>query len=39
MRIEDGEEMVDEINRQNGWTTKRTTFHAELVDLKSDSKV
>ena len=39
VRIEDGEEMVDEIDRQNGWTTKRTTFHAELVDLKSDSKV
>ncbi|KAE8781093.1 hypothetical protein D1007_45676 [Hordeum vulgare] len=35
----DGEEMVDEIDRQNGWTTKQTTFRAELVDLKSDSKV
>ncbi|KAE8772248.1 hypothetical protein D1007_55756 [Hordeum vulgare] len=31
--------MVDEIDRQNGWTTKQTTFRAELVDLKSDSKV
>ncbi|KAE8783634.1 hypothetical protein D1007_07700 [Hordeum vulgare] len=39
VRIEDGEEMVDEIDRQNGWTTKQTTFRAELVDLKSDSKV
>ncbi|KAE8810230.1 hypothetical protein D1007_13118 [Hordeum vulgare] len=39
VRIEDGEEMVDEIDRQNGWTTKQTTFRVELVDLKSDSKV
>ncbi|KAE8819577.1 hypothetical protein D1007_02569 [Hordeum vulgare] len=39
VRIEDGEEMVDEIDRQNGWTTKQTMFRAELVDLKSDSKV
>ena len=39
MRIEDGEEMVDEIDRQDGWTTKQTMFHAELVDLKTDSKV
>ncbi|KAE8817153.1 hypothetical protein D1007_05362 [Hordeum vulgare] len=39
VRIEDGKEMVDEIDRQNGWTTKQTTFLAELVDLKSDSKV
>lgn len=39
VRIEDGEEMVDEIDRQDGWTTKQTVFHAELVDLQSDSKV
>ncbi|KAE8812258.1 hypothetical protein D1007_10605 [Hordeum vulgare] len=39
VRIQDGEEMVDEIDRQDGWTTKQTMFHAELVDLKSDSKV
>jgi hypothetical protein len=39
MRIESGEEMVDEIDRQDGWTTKEATFRAELVDLKSDSKV
>jgi hypothetical protein len=39
MRIESGEEMVDEIDRQVGWTTKEATFRAELVDLKSDSKV
>jgi hypothetical protein len=31
--------MVDEIDRQDGWTSKWTTFHAELVDLKSDSMV
>ncbi|KAE8781567.1 hypothetical protein D1007_45088 [Hordeum vulgare] len=39
VRIEDSEEMVDEIDQQDGWTTKQTMFHAELVDLKSDSKV
>ncbi|KAE8779759.1 hypothetical protein D1007_47188 [Hordeum vulgare] len=39
VRIEDGEEMVDEIDRQDGCTTRQTMFHAELVDLKSDSKV
>ncbi|KAE8788157.1 hypothetical protein D1007_37855 [Hordeum vulgare] len=39
VRIEDGEEMVDEIDRQHGWTTKQTMFNAKLVDLKSDSKV
>jgi hypothetical protein len=31
--------MVDEIDRQDGWTTKEATFRAELIDLKSDSKV
>jgi hypothetical protein len=39
VRIESGEEMVDEIDQQDGWTTKGATFHAELVDMKSDSKV
>jgi hypothetical protein len=39
MRIESGEKMVDEIDRQDGWTTKEATFRAELVDIKSDSKV
>jgi hypothetical protein len=39
VRIESGEEMVDEIDRQDGWTTKEATFRAEIVDLKSDSKV
>jgi hypothetical protein len=38
VRIESGEEMVDEIDRQDGWT-KEATFCAKLVDLKSDSKV
>ncbi|KAE8811568.1 hypothetical protein D1007_11627 [Hordeum vulgare] len=31
--------MVDEIDRQDGWTSKQAMFRAELVDLKSDSKV
>ena len=39
VRIENGEELVDEIDRQEGWTSKEVTFRAELVDLKSDSKV
>ena len=39
VRIEYGEDMVDEIDGQDGWTTKQTMFHAELVDLKTDSKV
>ena len=39
VRMEDGEELVNEIDRQDGWTSKRVTFLAELVDLKSDSRV
>ena len=39
VRIENGEDMVEEIDRQDGWTSKQVTFRAELVDLKSDSKV
>ena len=39
VRMEDGEALVDEIDRQDGWTSKRATFLAELVDLKSDSRV
>jgi hypothetical protein len=39
VRIESGEEMVDEIDRQDGWTTKEATFRVELIDLKLDSKV
>jgi hypothetical protein len=39
VRIESREEMVDEIDRQDGWTTKEATFCVEFIDLKSDSKV
>jgi hypothetical protein len=39
VRIKSGEEMVDEIDRQDDSTTKEATFRAELVDLKLDSKV
>jgi hypothetical protein len=39
VRMEDGEALVDEINRQDGWTSKRATFLAEPVDTKSDSVV
>ncbi|KAE8802946.1 hypothetical protein D1007_21301 [Hordeum vulgare] len=39
VRIEDGEDMVAEIDRQEGWTSKDGTFYAELIDLKCDSEV
>src|SRR3954464_9521438 len=39
LRIEDGEDLVDEFDRQDGWTNKEVTFHAELIDLQADSKV
>ncbi|KAE8811531.1 hypothetical protein D1007_11587 [Hordeum vulgare] len=39
VRIENGEEMVDEIDRRDGWASKQTSLHVELVDLKSDSNV
>jgi hypothetical protein len=39
VRIEDGEDMVDEIDRQEGWTSKKATFWAELIDLNQDSRV
>ena len=39
VRIEDGEQIVDEIDSQDGWTSKRAIFFAELVDLNIDSKV
>ena len=39
VRIEDGEKIVDEIDSQDGWTSKRAIFFAELVDLNIDSKV
>jgi hypothetical protein len=37
--MEDGEDIVDAIDRQDNWTTKWATFHAELVDLNCDSRV
>ncbi|KAE8804605.1 hypothetical protein D1007_19657 [Hordeum vulgare] len=39
VRIEDGEDIVDEIHRQEGWASLRAEFFAELVDLNIDSKV
>jgi hypothetical protein len=38
-RMEEGEALVDEIDRQDGWTSKHATFLAEMVDLKSNSRV
>ncbi|KAE8801784.1 hypothetical protein D1007_22581 [Hordeum vulgare] len=37
--IEDGEDIVVEIDRQEGWASLRAEFFAELVDLNIDSKV
>ncbi|KAE8799776.1 hypothetical protein D1007_24871 [Hordeum vulgare] len=39
VRIEDGEDIVVEIDRQEGWASLRADFFAELVDLNIDSKV
>ncbi|KAE8780277.1 hypothetical protein D1007_46675 [Hordeum vulgare] len=39
VRIEDGEDIVIEIDRQEGWASLRAEFFAELVDLNIDSKV
>ncbi|KAE8807260.1 histone H3.v1-like [Hordeum vulgare] len=39
VRIEDGEDIVVEIDRQEGWTSLRAEFFAELVDLNIDTKV
>ncbi|KAE8778320.1 hypothetical protein D1007_48752 [Hordeum vulgare] len=39
VRIEDGEDIVVEIDRQEGWASLRAAFFAELVDLNIDSKV
>ena len=39
VRITDGEALVDEIDRQNGWESKSATILAELVDLEPDSIV
>ena len=39
VRIEDGEQMVEEIDQQEGWERREVIFYAEQIDLKSDSKV
>jgi hypothetical protein len=39
VKIENIEKIVDEIDWQEGWTSKEATFHAELIDLKSDFKI
>ncbi|KAE8785142.1 hypothetical protein D1007_41217 [Hordeum vulgare] len=39
VKIEDGEDIVDEIDRQEGWASLTAEFFAELVDLNIDSKV
>ncbi|KAE8787391.1 hypothetical protein D1007_38664 [Hordeum vulgare] len=39
VRIEDGEDIVVEIDRQEGWASLMAEFFAELVDLNIDSKV
>ena len=39
LRIVNGEELVEEIDRQDGWTSKVVSLNAELVGLKPDSKV
>ncbi|KAE8790457.1 hypothetical protein D1007_35228 [Hordeum vulgare] len=39
VRIEDDEDIVHEIDRQEGWASLRAEFFAELIDLNIDSKV
>lgn len=39
IRIESGEDMAVQIDRQDGWTSKEVAFRAKHVDMKSDSKV
>ncbi|KAE8785417.1 hypothetical protein D1007_40906 [Hordeum vulgare] len=39
VRIEDGEQIVEEIDRQNGWTSKQPNFFAQLIDLNIYLKV
>ncbi|KAE8805681.1 hypothetical protein D1007_18176 [Hordeum vulgare] len=39
VRIEDGEDIVVEIDRQEGWASLGAEFFAKLVDLNIDSKV
>ena len=37
VRIEDGEQIIDKIDRQEGWASLRADFFAELVNLNIDS--
>jgi hypothetical protein len=39
VRIEDGDEMVEEIDRRKGWDSKHAQFCAELIELNGDSRV
>ena len=39
VRIETGEEMVDEIDRRDGWTSRSVLFLAQLIYLNSESRV
>ncbi|KAE8797249.1 hypothetical protein D1007_27623 [Hordeum vulgare] len=39
VRIEDAEDIVVGIDRQEGWASLRAEFFAELVDLNIDSKI
>jgi hypothetical protein len=39
VRIENGEDLVEAIHEQNGWTSHEVTFKAKLVELNSISKV
>jgi hypothetical protein len=39
VRIEDGDEMVEEIDRQKGWDSKHSQYCAELIELNGDSRV
>jgi hypothetical protein len=39
VRIEDGDEMVEEIDRQKGWDSKHAQFYSELIELNGDSRV
>lgn len=39
VRVETGEEMVEEIDRRDGWTNNSVLFLAQLVDLNPASRV
>ena len=39
VRIETGEEMVEEIDRRDGWTSRSVLFLAQLIDLNPASRV